>query len=81
MIQFNFKQLVADKEFQEKRRISIKEISDKTNISRTTLSKIANSKGGYITSSENIEKLCKYFNITPDQLMTIIPDSPAPPEK
>ncbi len=78
MIQFNFKQLVADKEFKEKRRISIKEISEKTEISRTTLSKIANSKGGYSTSSEYIEKLCNYFNVTPDQLMTIVPD---PPEK
>jgi putative transcriptional regulator len=80
MIQFNFKQLLADKAFEEKRRIHLKEIAKKTGISRTTLSKIANSKGEYKTSSENIEKLCQYFECTPDQFMTIIPD-PEPTEK
>jgi putative transcriptional regulator len=80
MIQFNFKKLLADKEFKEKRRIHLKEIAEKTGISRTTLSKIANSKGEYKTSSEIIEKLCKYFECTTDELMTIIPE-PEPPEK
>ena len=76
MIQFNFKQLLADKEFKEKRRISIKEISETTGISRTTLSKIANSKGDYRTSTEYIEKICTYFDVAPDQLIKIIPDPP-----
>ena len=76
MIQFNFKKLLADKEFKEKRRIHLIEISEKTGISRTTLSKIANSRGDYKTSSENIEKLCKYFECTTDEFMTILPDPP-----
>lgn len=78
MIQFNFKRLLADKEFNEKRRVYLREISEETGISRTTLSKIANSKGEYKTSSEIIEKLCKYFGCTTDEFMTILPD-PGPP--
>ena len=74
MIQFHFKQLLADKEFKEKRSISIIEIAGKTEISRVTLSKIANSKGDYNTTTDHIEKLCLYFNCTPNDLMTIIPE-------
>jgi len=74
MIQFNLKKLLADKEFREKRRILLKEISDITGLSRTTLSKISNSKGDYKTSSYNIEKLCRYFNCSLDQFMTIVND-------
>jgi len=74
MIQFHFKQLLADKEFKEKLAISILEVAEKTEMSRVTLSKIANSKGDYNTTTDNIEKLCLYFACTPDDLMTIIPE-------
>jgi putative transcriptional regulator len=61
-----FKQLLADKEFKERRTISIIEVADKTGISRVTLSNIANSRGDYNTSSDIIEKLCLYFECTPN---------------
>ncbi|MDD2317949.1 MAG: helix-turn-helix transcriptional regulator [Desulfobacterales bacterium] len=76
MIKYNLKELIAEKEFREKRSISIGEIAEAIGISRTTLSKIANSKGNYSTKTEYIEKLCKYFGVTPDELMRIIPDPP-----
>jgi putative transcriptional regulator len=74
MIQFHFKQLLADKEFKEKRSISILEVAEKTGISRVTISKIANSKGDYNTTTDHIEKLCLYFGCSPNDLMTIIPN-------
>ena len=74
MIQFHFKQLLADKEFKEKRSFSILEVAEKTGISRVTISKIANSKGDYNTTTDHIEKLCLYFECTPNDLMTIIPE-------
>jgi putative transcriptional regulator len=80
MIKYNLKELIAKKEFQGKKRISLSEIAKEIDISRATLSKIANSKGDYSTKTEYVEKLCKYFNVTPDELMTIIPD-PEPSEK
>lgn len=73
MIKYNFKSLLADKEFGEDRKIKYEEISKATGISRQTLSKIAGARG-YKTNTENIEKLCLFFDCTPDQLMTIIPD-------
>ena len=75
MIKYNLKALISDKEFRNDKKITYEEISKSTGISRQTLSKIASRKG-YKTSSEIIEKLCKYFNVTPDELMTIIPDPP-----
>jgi putative transcriptional regulator len=74
MIQFHFKRLLADKEFFEKKTISIREVAKKTSISRVTLSKIANSKGDYNTTTDIIERLCLYFGCTPNDLMTISPD-------
>ena len=70
MIKFHFKQLLAEKEFQEDRCISLKEIAEETKLSRVTLSKIA-SKKGYNTTTDNIEKLCRYFKCTPGQFMSI----------
>jgi len=79
MIKYNLKALISDKEFRDDKKITYEGISKSTGISRQTLSKIA-SKKGYNTSSENIEKLCQYFECTPDDLMTIVPD-PNPSKK
>lgn len=74
MIKYNLKELIAKKEFVEQRTISLSELADQLDVSRATLSRIANSKGKYSTKTEFIEKLCQYFNCTCDELMTIIPD-------
>ena len=66
--------MLADKEFKEKLAISILEVAEKTEISRVTLSKIANSNRDYNTTTDNIEKLFLYFACTPNDLMTIIPE-------
>jgi len=73
MIRYNLKALIAEKAFEEGKKITREDISKATGISKTTLSLIA-SKKGYTTNTANIEKLCKYFDVTPDRLMTIIPD-------
>ncbi|MCB1664097.1 MAG: helix-turn-helix transcriptional regulator [Pseudomonadales bacterium] len=62
MIRFRLKELVADKSFEENRRITLEEISRTTGIHRTTLSKISNQKG-YNTTTEVLGKLCSYFNV------------------
>jgi len=76
MIRYNLKALILEKEFAEDRKITYEEVSNATGISRQTLSKVA-SKRGHNVTADVIEKLCTYFNVTPDKLMTIIPDSPA----
>lgn len=73
MIRFRLKELVAEKEFQEGRRITFEEISKATGIHRTTLSKISNQKG-YNTTTEVLDKLCEYFHVNTQQLAEHIKD-------
>ena len=61
MLKFKLKELIAKKEFDEGRQITIKEIAEKTSINRMTLSKIINHKG-YSTVTDNINSLCHYFD-------------------
>lgn len=62
MIRFRLKELIAEKEFQESRRITLEEISKSTGIHRTTLSKVSNQKG-YNTTTEVLDKLCEFFKV------------------
>jgi putative transcriptional regulator len=75
MIRFRFKELLADKGFRERRVITITEVADATGINRMTLSKIAN-HAGYSTVTDNLDKLCTYFNCSVGQLAEHISDHP-----
>ena len=74
MIKYNIKELIAKKRFEEKRLITITDVADEIGVTRTTLSKIANSHGSYSTKTEYIEKLCHYFECPVEDVMTILPD-------
>ena len=74
MIKFKLKELLARQEFDTSESISIIELSKMLDISKNTLYRIANSKGSYNTTTENIEKLCNYFNCTPNEFMIFVPD-------
>jgi putative transcriptional regulator len=73
MIRFRLKELIADKEFNENRRITFDELSKSTGIHRTTLSKIANQKG-YNTTTDVLDKLCVYFGVELDKVASYTPD-------
>lgn len=68
MLRFKLKELIAQKEFAEDRQITIKEIAEETGINRMTLSKIINHKG-YSTVTDNIDKLCIYFDCSVSDLV------------
>ena len=72
MIRFRLKEVIADKEFEQSRRITLSEIAADTKIHRTTLSKIANSRG-YNTTTANIDKLCAFFDCPVEKLMERVP--------
>ncbi len=76
MIRFHLKELIAEKEFTEKRRITIGEISQETGINRMTLSKIINHPG-HSTVTDNLDKMCNYFDCSIEQLVTHIKESSA----
>lgn len=59
-IKFKLKERIADKEFRERRTVSLKEIAEATGIHRVTLSKLSNNKR-YNVGIDTVEKLCAYF--------------------
>jgi putative transcriptional regulator len=65
--------MLADKEFRERRVITMIEVAEATGINRMTLSKIANHPG-YNTGTENLDRLCAYFGCRLEELAQYIPD-------
>jgi len=61
MIRFRLQELIANKGYEEKRNITLDEISAATGIHRVTLSRISN-KVGYSTSTNVLGSLCEYFD-------------------
>jgi putative transcriptional regulator len=60
MIRFRLAELIADAQFRTGERITLLEISEATGINRMTLSRMTNVRG-YSTSTDTIDKLCRYF--------------------
>jgi len=76
MIRFRLKELIAEKEFRERRVITMTEVAAQTGINRMTLSKIANHPG-CSTVTENLDRLCEYFGCRLEQLAEYIPNETA----
>jgi putative transcriptional regulator len=68
MIQFRLKELMARKERLEQRRVTYAVITERTRISPSTLSRMANSELGMVGLSV-IDRLCGFFPCTPGELM------------
>ncbi|RDL45513.1 transcriptional regulator [Marinomonas piezotolerans] len=73
MLRFKLKEMLAEKSFQEGRRITMVEVAEKTGISRITLSKMANQKG-YSTVTDNLDKLCAYFGCSLSEIAEYLPE-------
>lgn len=75
MIRILFKQLLDDKAFRERRRITLNDVCAETGLSRPTVGRLS-STPGYITTTDTIEALCRYFECTPCELMVVV-DEPS----
>ncbi len=73
MIRYRLKELIANKGFQEGRRVTLEEVAKETGIHRTTLSKVANQKG-YKTNTEVLDKLCRFFGVELGQVAEYLSD-------
>ena len=73
MIRFRLREVISEREFQSGKRITQEEISLATGIHRTTLSKISGQRG-YNTTTDNIDKLCRYLVCKVEDLMQYVPD-------
>jgi putative transcriptional regulator len=60
MIRFRLSELIADAQFRTGKRVTLLEVSQATGINRITLSRMTNVRG-YSTSTDTIDKLCRYF--------------------
>jgi len=74
MLRFRLKELLAEKEFRERRVITLIEVAEGTGIHRMTLSRLSNNKDANPTA-DVLDKLCSYFGCTMNQLVEHIPDN------
>ncbi len=74
MIRIKLVQLLDEKAFKERRRITLSEVAEKTGIGRATLTRIANVPGN-VTNTDTINALCEYFDCQPGELLMHIPDN------
>lgn len=72
-IKFRLKSLIEQKEIAENRRITYRDIASEADVSTNTLTQMANQKMKQI-GLVTINKLCKYFDCTPGDLLIYIPD-------
>ena len=75
MIRFKVKERIADKEFKEKRRVSLVEVAETTGIGRITLSRMLNR--GTNVRTDTLERLCAYFDCKIEDLVEYIPEDQA----
>lgn len=71
MVIYKLVELMGEKQRKENRRITLLEVAKDTDISRATLSKIADPRGGYTTNTEILEKLCRYFGCKIEDLVEV----------
>lgn len=76
MVRYKLRELIAERQFQARRRISLEEVASGSGVHRVTLSKILN-RHDYHASMEALEKLCRYFGVGVGELIVFV-DDPAP---
>jgi len=77
MIRFKLKEALAEKSFREGRRVSLDDVKSSTGINKSTLSRISTVRG-YNTTTDNIDKLCRFFGCSVDKLMEYVPNEEVP---
>lgn len=75
MLRYKLKERIADKEFRERRRITIQEVAQVTGITRNTLSKMLNQHGVSVRT-ENLDRLCAYFDCLIEELVEYVKEAP-----
>ncbi|MEJ2359983.1 MAG: helix-turn-helix transcriptional regulator [Gammaproteobacteria bacterium] len=73
MLRFKLKDLIGRREFEQGRRITIAEVAQASGIHRMTLSKMINQRG-YNTGTDNLDRLCAYFDCAVSDLVEYIPN-------
>lgn len=73
MIRFRLKELMADRQYRERRVITLKEVAQETGVHRMTLSRIANDPD-CSASTAVLDRLCNYFGCPIEKLVEHVPE-------
>jgi DNA-binding Xre family transcriptional regulator len=73
MIRFFLKEIIAEQEFKTGKRITNEQVARETGIHKMTISRIGGVRG-YNTTTDNIDKLCRYFGVPVEKIMGYVPD-------
>jgi putative transcriptional regulator len=73
MLRFKLKELIAKREFEERRRLLLQEIAEETGITRNTLSKVLH-QHGVSMRTDNLDRLCAYFACKIEDLVEYVPE-------
>ncbi|MGL4476120.1 MAG: helix-turn-helix domain-containing protein [Shewanella sp.] len=74
MIRFKIKELIAEKEFKERRKITLQEVADSAGVNRSALSKMMNPSYEYSTTTKAINSLCVYFDCNVEDVISYVKD-------
>lgn len=80
MIRFRLIELISDAQMKTGRRVTVTEVSAATGINRITLSRMINVPG-YSTSTETIDKLCKFFGCDVGDIAKFVPEAETVPKE
>jgi len=73
VIRFRLNELLSEHNFRTGKKITLTAIAQGTGIKQPTLSRIAGTRG-YNTTTDNIDKLCRYFGCNVSDIMEYVPD-------
>lgn len=71
MVIYHIKDLMLKKSVKQNTKMTYAKIAKEAGVSRVTLSRMSSRKG-YSVTVDILEKLCRYFECTPNDLMTFI---------
>jgi putative transcriptional regulator len=73
MIRFYLQERIAEHKFKTGKKVTLEMIAQATGVSKITLSRIS-SQRGYNTTTDNIDKLCRFFGCSVADMMEHVED-------
>lgn len=73
MLFLRIRELIAQKERSESRRIRIKDVAEATGIRASVLSNLGSPTRQVVTTTANLEALLHYFACSPNELIAVTP--------
>lgn len=80
MIRVRINVLRAEKELQEGRKITFRDLTEETGLSMATINRILNGQSKQI-SFDTLNALCQYFGVGIGEVLEYVPDSKKPNSK